>query len=171
MLGYSPSLNRNTVKDRFENISYLIGNFDLVVYGPFQQSLGWVKTGIGSSSFSYKNSFITEIVEVIKGNTTFTLNNTLALDLENDTFKLLTLGNNTGQMEIFKGVIFDSILTFCNTESEMKINKGENNSFCTKLFYKRISAFENELVVGSSKDGGKTWFPYSKTVYKRKLTL
>ena len=37
--------------------------------------------------------------------------------------------------------------TFCNTESEMKINKGENNSFCTKLFYKRISAFENELVV------------------------
>ena len=171
MLGYTPFINRDTIKDRFENISYLIGNFDLVVYSPLQQSLGWVKTGIGSSSFSYKNSFISETVEVIKENMRFTLNNTLALDLENDTFKLLTLRNNTGQMEIFKGVVSENILTFRNKESKSEINNVENNSYCTKLFYKRISAFKNELVVGSSKDQGKTWLPYSKTVYKRKLTL
>ena len=38
---------------------------------------------------------------MIKGNQKITLNNTLASDLEKDTFKLLTLGNNTGQMDIF----------------------------------------------------------------------
>ena len=99
------------------------------------------------------------------------MNNTLALDSEKGTFKLLTLGNNTGQMEIFKGVIADGILTFCNTASVMEMDKEENSSFCTKLFYKRISALKNEMVVGFSKDLGKTWLPYSKMVYKRNFAL
>jgi len=171
MLGYMPTINNEVLSDRFDKIRYLIGDYKLVVYSAFQESLGWVKTGEGSSSVIYENSFITENVEVIKNNNKITMHNTLAYNVGKDTFKLLTLGNNTGEMDVFNGVISDELLTFCSIQQEMKTDNEDDGSLCIKLIYKRISEIENELVVGSSKDKGKTWRPILKTVYKRKNAL
>ncbi|MDX5585464.1 MAG: DUF1579 family protein [Aureibaculum sp.] len=171
MLGYMPTLNNEVLNDRFDRIEYLIGDFTLVVYSAFRESLGWVKSGEGSSSVIYENSFITENVEMIKNNNKITMHNTLAYNLEKDTFKLLTLGNNTGEMDVFNGVISDKVLTFCSIQPEMKMDKEDDETLCIKLIYKRISEIENELIVGSSKDKGKTWQPFLKTVYKRKNTI
>ena len=171
MLGYMPTTTDDVLIDRFDRIRYLIGDFSLVVYSAFQESLGWVKTGEGSSSVIYKNSFITENVEVIKNNNKITMHNTLAYNVEKDTFKLLTLGNNTGEMDVFNGVISEEVLIFSSIQPEMRTDKEDDGSLCIKLIYKRISEIENELVVGSSKDKGKTWRPFLKTVYKRKNTI
>ncbi len=171
MLGYMPTFDDEILNGRFDKIRYLIGDFTLVVYSAFQESLGWVKFGEGSSSVIYENSFITEDVEVIKNNNKITMHNTLAYNAEKDTFKLLTLGNNTGEMDVFNGVISDEVLTFCSLQPEMKMDKEYDETLCIKLIYKRISEIENELVVGSSKDNGKTWRPFLKTVYKRKSTI
>jgi len=168
MLGYMPTITDNVLSDRFDKIQYLIGDFTLDVYSAIQESLGWMKTGEGSSIVTYENSFITENVEVINENNKISIHNTLACNVDNDTFKLLTLGNNTGQMDVYNGVISDEVLTFCNVEPELIIDKEDDNSLCIKFIYKRISEIENELIVGSSKDKGKTWQPYLKTVYKRK---
>jgi hypothetical protein len=171
MLGYMPTFKDKVLNGRFDKIQYLIGDFSLVVYSAFQESLGWVKSGEGSSSIIYENSFITENVEVIKNNNKITMQNTLAYNSEKDAFKLLTLGNNTGEMDVFNGVISDEVLIFCSTQPEMRMGNEDDGSLCIKLIYKRISEIENELVVGSSKDKGKTWRPFLKTVYKRKNTI
>ena len=170
MLGYMPTITDDVLKGRFDKIRYLIGDFSLVVYSAIQESLGWVKTGEGRSSITYDNSFITENVEVIKNNNKITMHNTLAYNVGKDTFKLLTLGNNTGEMDVFNGVISDEVLIFCSIQPEMRMDNEDDGSLCIKLIYKRISEIENELVVGSSKDKGKTWRPFLKTVYKRKNT-
>ena len=170
MLGYVPTITDDVLVDRFDKIQYLIGDFSLVVYSAIQESLGWVKTGEGSSSVIYENSFITENVEVIKNNNKITMHNTLAYNVGKDTFKLLTLGNNTGEMDVFNGVISDEVLIFCSIQPEMRMDNEDDGSLCIKLIYKRISEIEKELVVGSSKDKGKTWRPFLKTVYKRKNT-
>ena len=99
------------------------------------------------------------------------MHNTLAYNVGKDTFKLLTLGNNTGEMDVFNGVISDEVLIFCSIQPEMRMDNEDDGSLCIKLIYKRISEIENELVVGSSKDKGKTWRPFLKTVYKRKNTI
>jgi len=171
MLGYMPTFKDEVLNGRFDKIRYLIGDFSLVVYSAFQESLGWVKSGEGSSSIIYENSFITENVEVIKNNNKITMQNTVAYNSEKDAFKLLTLGNNTGEMDVFNGVISDEVLIFCSIQPEMRTDNEDDGSLCIKLIYKRISEIENELVVGSSKDKGKTWRPFLKTVYKRKNTI
>lgn len=166
-----PTFKDEVLNGRFDKIRYLIGDFSLVVYSAFQESLGWVKSGEGSSSIIYENSFITENVEVIKNNNKITMQNTVAYNSEKDAFKLLTLGNNTGEMDVFNGVISDEVLIFCSIQPEMRTDNEDDGSLCIKLIYKRISEIENELVVGSSKDKGKTWRPFLKTVYKRKNTI
>ncbi len=168
MLGYMPTITADVLSDRFDKIQYLIGDFTLDIYSVIQESLGWVKTGEGSSIVTFENSFIIENVEVIKENYKISIHNTFACDLEKDTFKLVTLANNNGQMNVYNGLISGDILTFCNVEPEMKIDKEDNDSLCIKLIYRRISDLENELIIGSSKDKGKTWHPCVKTIYRRK---
>ena len=168
MLGYMPTIADDVLIDRFDKIRYLIGDFSLVVYSAIQESLGWVKTGEGRSSITYDNSFIKEKVELTKENCVIIMNNTIGGDAEKDSFKMLALDVALGSMDVFNGGISNELLTFCSVESDMKIENDHEDSFCFKLIYKRISEAENELIVGCSKDKGKTWLPYLKTVYKRK---
>ena len=171
MLGYMPTITDDVINHRFDKIRYLIGDFSLVVYSSIQESLGWIKTGEGQSSITYDNSFINEKVELTKENCIITMNNTIGGDAEKDSFKMLALDIALGSMDVFNGGISNEVLTFCNIEPDMKTEKEFEDSSCFKLIYKRISAAENELIVGCSKDKGKTWHPYLKTVYKRKNTI
>jgi len=171
MLGYLPTINTDLLNDRLEKVRHLTGDFHLVVYNSIQHDIGWVKTGEGSSSIIYDNSFIKENVNVTMGAKKIRMNNTLACDIEKDTFKLMTLDDTTGVMDVYGGEISDGLLTFCNKALETTVEKEDEDSICLKLIYKRISAKENELVVGCSKNNGKTWFPYLKTVYKRIDTI
>ena len=170
MLGYMPTINYDLLNDRFDKIRFLIGDFNLDIYSAIQHNLGWIKTGEGISSLIYDSSFISENVDLFKENKKICMNNTLACDTEIDTFKLLTLSNNTGLMDVYKGNIAEGILTFCNVEAATQTETENEDSNCFKLMYKQLSVHKNELVVGYSKDKGKTWFPYLKTVYKRKNT-
>ena len=171
MLGYMPTINTDLLNDRFEKVRHLTGDFHLVVYNSIQHTLGWVKTGEGSSSITYDNSFIKEIVKVTMGAKRINMNNTLACDIVEDSYKLMTSDDTTGIMDVYQGNISEGILTFCNTSSEKERTNENEDSFCLKLIYKRISSKENELIVGRSKDKGKTWFPHIKTVYKRIDTI
>ena len=168
MLGYMPTITDDVLKGRFDKIRYLIGDFSLVVYSAIQESLSWVKTGEGRSSITYDNSFIKEKVELTKEKCVIIMNNTIGGDAEKDSFKMLALDVALGSMDVFNGGISNELLTFCSIESDKKTENDHEDSFCFKLIYKRISAVENELIVGCSKDKGKTWVPYLKTVYKRK---
>lgn len=167
MLGYMSTINKMVLNNRFGKIHYLIGNFDVTVYSSMPSS-GWVKTGSGSASFSFEKTFITEKVKLTNENSIINLNNTIGCDLEKDSFRLFALDIVLGKMDVFKGAVFDGMLTFCNVESELKNVDIHNEVLHYKLIYKQLSELENELIVGCSKDNGMTWFPFLKNYYKRK---
>ncbi len=167
MLGYMSTVNKEVLNNRFSKIHYLIGEFDVVVYSSMPSS-GWIKTGSGSAIFSLENTFITEKVKLTNENSIITMDNTIGCDHEKDSFRLFALDVGLGNMNVFKGTILDGILTFCSLESGLKDRNEYDDSLCFKLIYKQLSEFENELVVGCSKDNGKTWFPFLKNNYKRK---
>ena len=161
------TINKEVLNDSLSKIHYLVGEFDVTVYTSVP-SKGWVESGSGLASFSLEKSFITERVKLTNENSIITMNNTLGYDQEKDSFKLFALDLGLGNMNVFLGSILDGILTFCSVEPGLKNENNDDNSLCFKMIYKQLSKNENELVVGCSKDRGKTWFPYLKNCYTRK---
>ena len=170
MLGYMSSINKEVLNDRFNTIHYLLGDFDVIVYSSLP-SKGWIEAGKGSASYQLEDTFITEKIRLVKEHRIITMNNTIGCDAERDTFRLFTLDTDIGAMNVFKGSILDNILIFNNIESDIKIKNEFGDCYAFKLIYKQLSELENELVVGCSKDNGKTWFPFLKNRYLRKLNV
>jgi len=167
MLGYVSAIDNKILNDRFNKIHYLIGDYDVTVYSSIL-SQGWVNSGSGSASFLLGDTFITEKVKLTNKNNIITMSNTIGCDEEKDSFKLVALDIGLGKMNVFTGSILHGILTFCSLESDLKNEDKSEDVLCFKLIYKKLSDLENELVVGCSKDNGKTWYPFLKNNYKRK---
>ena len=161
------TINKEVLNDRFNMIRYLIGDFDVQVFSSLPTK-GWVQTGEGSASYHLEDTFILEKTRLVKENRIITMNNTIGCDTEKDTFRLFTLDTDIGAMNVFKGNVIDNILIFNNIESDIKIKNEYGDCYAFKLIYKQLSELENELVVGCSKDEGKTWFPFLKNRYLRK---
>lgn len=167
MLGYMSTITKEALNDRYAKLRFLIGEYDVVAYNSVESN-AWIKAGTGTASYSLEDSFITEKVEIFRKNSVISMLNTIGCDVEKDTFNMQTLDYTSGIMDIFKGTINNDILIFCNNDSVIKTKNEFGDSFKFKLIYKQLSLNENELVVGCSKDDGKTWFPFIKNIYKRK---
>jgi len=167
MLGYMPAIAKEIISNRFTNIHFLIGDFNVVVYNSIQ-SVGWVKTGTGSAIFSLEDVYINEEIKIIKENGVIVMHNTIGCNIEKDAYNLFTLDTDSGAMDVYKGALSSKVLTFNNIDSEIKTKNEYGDWYTFKLIYKQISSLENELIVGCSKDNGKTWFPFIKNRYLRK---
>lgn len=161
------TITKDAINGRYSKLRFLIGEYDVVAYNSVESN-AWIRAGKGTASYSLEDSFITEKVEIIRKNGIISMHNTVGCDFEKDTFNMQTLDYTSGIMDIFKGTIKNDILIFCNNESGIKTKNEFGDSFKFKLIYKQLSLIENELVVGCSKDDGKTWFPFIKNIYKRK---
>ena len=166
MLSYMPTITEDAIYNRFSSINFLVGSYNIEVFS-YVHAKGWVKSGVGSSEFVMEDTFITEKVKLNKENCIVNLTNTIARDESNKAFRLLSLDIPMGSIDFYKGEIKNETLIFNNLESDTKIkNKyGEDVSF--KLIYKTLSENKNELVVGYTKDNGKTWNPFVKNIYTR----
>jgi len=167
MLGYMSAIAKDTLNDRYAKLRFLIGEYNVIAYNSVQSN-GWVRAGRGLASYSLEDTFITEKVEIFRKNSVITMHNTIGCDLEKDAFNMQTLDFSSGVMDIYKGCINNEKIIFCNKNSEIRTANEFGDSFHFKLIYKQLSLTENELIVGCSKDNGKTWFPYIKNIYKRK---
>ena len=167
MLGYMSTITKDAINDRYSKLRFLLGEYDVVAFNSVESN-AWIRAGKGTAIYSLEDSFITEKVEIIRKNSVISMHNTIGCDAEKDTFNMQTLDYTSGIMDIFKGTINNDILIFCNNESGIKTKNEFGDSFKFKLIYKQLSLIENELVVGCSKDDGKTWFPFIKNIYKRK---
>jgi len=167
MLGYTSTINKEVLNDRLAKIRFLIGDFTVVAYSSIP-SQGWFKTGNGFANFSMEDTFIKESVNITKDDGIIVMDNTMGCDIEKDSYKMQTLDINSGVMDIYKGTVTNEILIFNNVDSGIKTKNQYGDWLTFKLIYKQLSLLENELVIGCSKDNGKTWFPFLKNYYKRK---
>ncbi|MBJ2176032.1 hypothetical protein JBL43_17395 [Aureibaculum sp. A20] len=167
MLSYMPTITEDAISNRFSAIKFLVGSYSIDVFS-YIHAKGWVKSGEGNSEFVIEDTFITEKVKLNKENYVINLTNTIGSDECDKAFRLLSLDIPVGSIEIYKGEFDNESLVFTNLESETKVKDkvGEEVSF--KLIYKPLSENENELIVGYTKNNGKTWRPYVKNIYRRK---
>jgi len=167
MLGYNSTIVKNRTSTNFEKLHFLIGEYDVLAYNSLESS-AWIRAGRGEASYSLSNAFITENVEIHKKGSIISMHNRIGSCSEKETFNMQTLDYGSGEMDVYKGSILNEKLVFCNSNSNIKMTNEFGNSFNFKLIYKQLSSIENELIVGCSKDNGRTWFPYIKNIYTRK---
>lgn len=167
MLEYTSIVKKGILHDRLDRLRFLIGNFKVTAYDSVS-SKGWFKTGYGSANFSLEDTFIKEKVNITRGTDIIRMENTIGCDIEKNSFKMQTLDINSGVMDIYRGFLIDRVLTFNNIDSGIRTKNEYDEWFSFKLIYKQISPSENELIIGCSKDNGKTWFPFLKNYYKKK---
>ena len=165
MLGYISTNDSKISSAGLHKINYLIGEFDVLVY-LFQSDL-WTKVGSGISSISSSDKLVTEKIEITKGDETISMNNTFAPEAIEE-YKMLALDLTSGTMDVYKGKIANEKLVFCNSELGRSSTTLPRDTYSFKLIYNQISQYENQVVIGRSKDAGKTWIPYLKSVYQRK---
>lgn len=161
-----PTFTDDEISNRFSNISFLVGSYDIEVFS-YTLAKGWVKSGAGNSECLIKDTFITEKVKLNKENCIVNLSNTIGCDVLDDTFRLLSLDIPLGSIDVYKGNFENGTLIFTNLDSDTKTKSRTGEELSFKLIYKALSSTENELVVGYTKDKGKTWCPFVKNVYSR----
>jgi len=165
MLGYISTSDSKISSIGLHRINYLIGEFNVLVY-LYKADL-WIKIGSGVSSISSSDKLVSEKIEIINGDELISMNNTFGHESSDD-YKMLALDLTSGTMDVYKGKILDEKLIFSNSDfgSNSKSIQGIDYSF--KLIYNQLSQEENQVVIGRSKDDGKTWIPYLKSIYRRK---
>jgi hypothetical protein len=166
MLGYMPTITQNTINDGYSKLQFLIGDYDVIAYNSIEHR-AWVESGRGTANYTLEDKFLIEKVEIIRNDLTISMHNTIGRDSEKESFHMQTLDISSGIMDIYKGVIKENILTFHNIDST--INSKNQDSLNFKLIYKQLTNSENELIVGCSRDNGKTWFPYLKNKYIKRI--
>ena len=166
MLGYMSTITKDALNDGYSKLRFLIGDYDVIAYNSIDHR-AWVESGNGTASYTLEDKFLIEKVEIFRKDVIISMHNTIGRDSEKESFHMQTLDITSGIMDIYKGNIKDNVLTFHNIDST--INTQNKDSLNFKLIYKQLSNFENELIVGCSRDNGKTWFPFLKNHYRKKL--
>ena len=165
MLGSISTDNSKISSAGLHRIQYLVGEYNVLVYS--YHSEFWSKVGSGASIIKASDKLVTEKIELLKGGELVSMNNTFGYQGSED-YKMMALDLTSGSMDVYSGKIEEENLIFCNLQSSTASSNEYDSSFCFKLIYNQLSEEENQVVIGRSEDGGKTWVPYLKTVYKRK---
>lgn len=166
MLGYTSTEKKEFIDSRYAKVRFLIGEYQVQAYNS-NPAKGWYKSGSGTTSFTFAETFIKEKVNIKKEVGLIAMENTIGFDPDNEQLIMQTLDLSTGVMDIYKGQISEGLVCFNNKDSNLKA-KNKYGTFLTfKLIYKQLSVLENELVVGFSRDNGSTWVPFLKNIYKR----
>ncbi len=163
MLGYLSTNKQEASINHLDSINYLLGNYNVALY--MYQSDFWTKVGVGKSKISFNDKLMSEEIEILKGDEVIAINNTIGHD-DSDCYKMLNMNMTTGTMEVYKGKLLDEKLVFCNSDSTS--NRSNDTSYVFKMIYNQLSKSENQVVIGRSKDEGRTWIPFIKTHYIRK---
>lgn len=166
MLGYSPTIDQNVLDNPLSHLYFLIGDYDVIAYNSLEHR-AWVESGKGTASYTLEDKFLIEKVEIFRNDMVISMHNTIGKNSEKESFHMQTLDITSGIMDIYRGDIKDNVLTFNNIDST--INSKNEDSLNFKLIYKQLSNSENELIVGFSRDNGKTWFPYLKNKYIKRI--
>ena len=159
-------MDKNVLVKPLSNLYFLIGDYDVKAYNSIDHR-AWIESGKGTANYTLEDKFLIEKVEIFKKDMTISMHNTIGRDSEKESFHMQTLDITSGIMDIYKGDITDNVLIFTNIDST--INTKNEDSLSFKLIYKQLSNSENELIVGCSRDNGKTWFPFIKNHYRKKL--
>ncbi|WP_222428675.1 hypothetical protein [Lutibacter sp. Hel_I_33_5] len=160
-------MNEEIVTSHFIDIEYLKGDFSVDVF-KHDEGNEWKKCGKGFSNYSIENMSIRERIEVVKENKNIIIINTICFNSDDNTYTMLTLDTTFGLIDTYKGTFKNEKLELNNLDSgiERKNKKGISYSF--KLIFKKISFVQHEILIGYTKDSGKTWLPFVKNVYTKK---
>ncbi|MCK0129955.1 hypothetical protein MWU59_00420 [Flavobacteriaceae bacterium F08102] len=163
MLGYMSAANAKVFQNCFSAVQFLIGEYAVEVYS-YSETEGWFHSGNGKSRVYKEDNVIFENLQVTKENVFIHFQNTMVVNSETNNYKLMSLDLVEGRIDTYLGSENKGVLTFLNGENTKGLDKPK---YLFKLIYKELSSSTVSLIIGCSKDDGKTWLPFVKNLYNR----
>lgn len=150
-------------------LNFLVGNFETKVLLPSPDG-NWVEGGKGTAKFYpiLDGTFIREDLNLTFGQGTLTMSNSIGKDGRSKKFRMIAMDKEYSVMDVYTGKVEADKLILDNINSDLPFVTANGDSISFRLTYSKVSDNENQSLVEMTKDGGKTWIPYSKQRFIRK---
>ncbi len=130
----------------------------------------WKNIGNTSSTIElvHDGKFISENSKFLTAFGEINMITFIGFDGKRSQYKLSAMDKEYGLMDIYLGEWINNELIFDNINSDLPVKLEDGGEMHFRLTYKEISADSFTHLVEGSTDKGRTWFIFSKSLFKRK---
>ncbi len=156
------------IHPQLEDVKFLMDEWTVSNY-KFEENQ-WKSLGDTSSKVEtvHEGRFVVEQVSYLVSTGELNMTIIIGYDYRRQQLKLCALDKQYGLMDVYVGKWQEDRLVFDNLNSDVPIALGEGKQLSFKLTYLDIGEDSFEHLVEGTYDRGKTWFPFSRSVYRRK---
>ncbi len=158
----------NAQVDQMKPFNALTGNWTVENY-KLNTNQDWEFIGRTTSKIStfFEGKFVNENVKYLTASGEINMSTYIGYDSRIKSFKLSAMDKEFGVMDIYFGELKDEEIVFTNLDSDVPFKIDNGKSLWFKLTYKDISNDSFTHLVEGTTDQGKTWFVFSKAIYKK----
>ena len=157
-------------KEQQESFSHLLGDYTVYAFLPSDKD-GWIQSGLGTASFTpiFDSTYVVEKVFTDMGDWTLTMQNTFGIDKSSGKVKIFTIDKEFGTMDTYVGKVDKDRVSVNNLSSDSRFISPSGESLAFRLTYSKLNDESNQLIVESTHDEGKSWIPYVKYIYQKRI--
>ncbi|OEK02886.1 hypothetical protein BFP97_15740 [Roseivirga sp. 4D4] len=157
-------------KEQTEPFFYLLGDYTVYAYLPSDKE-SWLQSGLGKASFTpiFDSTYVVEKVFTDMGEWTLTMQNTFGIDKSSGKVKIFTIDKEFGTMDTYVGKVDEDRVSVNNLSSDSRFISPSRESLAFRLTYSKLNDESNQLIVESTHDEGKSWKPYVKYIYQKRI--
>jgi len=163
------SLFSQGLQKDISELSFLLGKYMVSVYRPAAEGT-WQKVGAGRTTFEpiLDGRFIRE-TSVTKGeNGPMTMESTIGYDLRYKKLRLFAIDKEFGVMDAYIGFMKDDYLIFTNINADIPFVAENGDKMSFRMSFHKLEQGNLEFIVEWTKDGGVTWFPFTRHMYTKR---
>lgn len=154
-------------KNTVETLHSLNGHWNIENYE--WKANTWQTIGNTNSTITseHQGKFISEKVKYLSKYGEINIITNIGYDNRLKKFKLCAMDKEFGFMDIYYGQWINGALVFTNLESDIPVKLEDGRELSFRLTYSNINNQGFTHLVEGTFDKGKTWFKFSKGIYKR----
>ncbi len=155
-------------ENKMQKIRILSGEWEIENY--VNENNEWKNIGSTKSIIElvYDGTFISEKSKFLTNYGEIHMTTFIGFDSKQGKFKLTAMDKEYGLMDVYLGTWLDNELIFDNLESDLPVKLEDGNEMHFRLSYKEISENSFTHLVEGTTDKGKSWFVFSRSLFKRK---
>lgn len=155
-------------EDKMQNILPLAGQWEVENY--INQDNEWKNIGNTSSTIElvHEGRFISEKSKFLTAFGEINMITYIGFDSKQGRYKLTAMDKEYGLMDIYLGDWESDQLVFDNLKSDLPVKLDDGSEMHFRLTYKEIAVNSFTHLVEGTTDKGKSWFIFSKSMFKSK---
>lgn len=156
------------IPQKMKDLAFMEGTWSIENFSN-KKDKGW--SSIGSSwaniILEHDGRFIKEQAKYLTDFGEINMITHIGFDSRINSYKLSAMDKEYGLMDIYFGEWVGGNLIFTNLESDKPVIMGDGQELSFRLSYMDVESHKFTHMVEGTFDKGKTWFPFSKSVYTK----